>query len=185
MFYEIRPRADTSGGAHAGRLACVVHGGRVVTAVRAAGHVGAVQELKAFDHHARPWPAESTMALASELSSKHFTVSAGPQKARTAPKSRKTGGGTRNSPEESALWASQRSQVANASVIFSGFPEWKTMAGWGRFRLSPEWKWPLASATKTDFHPFPEEKHSATSNEKTTDQREEIIVSLGNKIFLQ
>jgi hypothetical protein len=42
-----------------------------------------------------------------------------------------------------------------------------------------------ARATKTDFHPFPEEKHSATSNEKTTDQREEIIVSLGNKIFLQ
>jgi hypothetical protein len=37
----------------------------------------------------------------------------------------------------------------------------------------------------TGFHPFPEEKRTGASNEKTTGQREEIIVSLGNTIFLQ
>ena len=43
----------------------------------------------------------------------------------------------------------------------------------------------VVGTAKTDFCPFPEGKHAATSNEKTTDQSEEIIVSLGNTIFLQ
>ncbi|EWS64026.1 hypothetical protein Y695_02733 [Hydrogenophaga sp. T4] len=51
------------------------------------------------------------------LSSKHLTVTTGPAKRRTAPKSRNTGGSTRKAPESSFLWASHKSQVAIMGML--------------------------------------------------------------------
>lgn len=48
-------------------------------------------------------PLPSIAALTSELSSKHWRVTTGPQKRETAPKGRNTGGRTRNRPELSFL----------------------------------------------------------------------------------
>ena len=73
----------------------------------------------------RPSPGESTAAFTSELSSKHLMVLTGPLNFRTAPKSLKTGGNTRNAPELSFLWVSHKSQVANfrlLAVVMSRYP---------------------------------------------------------------
>ena len=51
----------------------------------------------------RPSPGLSTASFTGVLSSKHFTVTTGPAKRCTAPKSRRTGGSTRNAPETSLL----------------------------------------------------------------------------------
>jgi len=60
-----------------------------------------------------------------------------------------------------------------------------TMPCGGRFALPSNVPKASHQHDKTVFFAFPEGKHSGASNEKTTDQREECIVSLGNKIFLQ